>query len=104
MQDVAIDTHFIARGRIIRMTQAIATNPGCIGIGLEEDTGIIVRGGRHLEVIGSGLIVIVDGHLSTETNVHMIQTGAPVTIRNLIVHMLGKGDQYEMNITDSYHK
>ncbi len=62
LKDIAIDTHFIARDRMIRMAQAIATNPGCIGIGLEEDTGIIVREGRRLEVIGSGLIVIVDGH------------------------------------------
>ncbi len=104
LKDVAIDTHFIARGRIVRMTQAIATNPGCIGIGLEEDTGIIVRDGRNLEVIGSGLIVIVDGHLSTETNVHVVDTGVPVTMRNLIVHMLGAGDRYEINIADSYHK
>ncbi|QNF35173.1 cyanophycinase [Adhaeribacter swui] len=104
LKDIAIDTHFIARGRIVRMTQAIATNPGCIGIGLEEDTGIIVREGRNLEVIGSGLIVIVDGHQSTETNVHLVDTGAPVTIRNLIVHMLGQGDQYQINVSDSFHK
>ncbi|RDC63487.1 cyanophycinase [Adhaeribacter pallidiroseus] len=104
LKDVAIDTHFIARGRMVRMTQAIATNPGCIGIGLEEDTGIIVRDGRNIEVIGSGLIVIVDGHLSTETNVHLVDTGAPVTMRNLLVHMLGAGDRYEINIADSYHK
>ena len=104
LEDVAIDTHFIARGRIVRMTQAIATNPGCIGIGLEEDTAIIVRDGRQIEVIGSGLIVIVDGHQSTETNVHQIETGSPVTMRNLIVHMLGSGDKYELNTTDRLHK
>lgn len=104
LKDVIIDTHFIARGRIVRMTQVIATNPGCIGIGLEEDTGIIVRDGRNLEVIGSGLIVIVDGHLATETNVHLVDNGAPVTIRNLIVHMLGAGNRYEINIAASYHK
>lgn len=104
LQDVAIDTHFIARGRIVRMTQVIATNPGCIGIGLEEDTGIIIRDGRNLEVIGSGLIVIVDGHLSTDTNVHIVENGAPVTMRNLIIHLLGKGDQYVLNISDAYHK
>jgi cyanophycinase len=44
MRDVAIDTHFIARGRIWRMAQAIATNPQCIGIGLEEDTGYPLHG------------------------------------------------------------
>jgi cyanophycinase-like exopeptidase len=61
MRDVAIDTHFIARGRIWRMAQAIATNPQCIGIGLEEDTGILFTEGNQLEVVGSGLIVVVDG-------------------------------------------
>jgi cyanophycinase len=51
MRDVAIDTHFIARGRIWRMAQAIATNPQCIGIGLEEDTAILFSEGNHLEVV-----------------------------------------------------
>jgi cyanophycinase len=62
MHDVAIDTHFVARGRIIRMAQIIATNPGCIGLGLEEDTAVVVTEGREMEVIGSGVVTIVDGH------------------------------------------
>jgi len=60
-RDVAIDTHFISRGRIMRMAQTIATNPQCIGIGLEEDTGVLFTEGNQIEVVGSGLIVIVDG-------------------------------------------
>ncbi len=104
IRNVAIDTHFIARGRIVRIAQIITTNPGCVGIGLEEDTGIIVREGQRLEVIGSGLIIVVDGHQITETNVHQVDTGSPVTVRNLVVHMLGKGDQYILNTDDNFHK
>ncbi len=104
MRDVAIDTHFIARGRIWRMSQAIATNPQCIGIGLEEDTAILFSEGNHLEVVGSGLIVIVDGKGMTYTNITEVDPGVPITIRDLKVHMLGKGDQYTLPTQDQQHK
>ncbi len=104
MRDVAIDTHFIARGRIWRMAQAIATNPQCIGIGLEEDTAILFSEGNHLEVVGSGLIVVVDGKGMTQTNISEVDPGVPITIRDLKVHMLGKGDRYTLPIQDQQHK
>jgi cyanophycinase len=104
MRDVAIDTHFIARGRIWRMAQAIATNPQCIGIGLEEDTAILFSEGNHLEVVGSGLIVVVDGKGMSHTNVTEVDPGVPVTIRDLRVHMLGKGDRYTLPTQDQQHK
>jgi len=94
LKNVAIDTHFIARGRMIRMAHRLATNPGCLGIGLEEDTGIIVRNGRDAEVIGSGLIVVMDARGSTETNIYEADNGQPVTLRNLKVDLLGKGDTF----------
>ena len=94
LKNVAIDTHFIARGRMIRMAHRLATNPGCLGIGLEEDTGIIVKNGREAEVIGSGLIVVMDARGSTETNIYEAENGQPVTLRNLKVDLLGKGDTF----------
>ncbi|MFC6999357.1 cyanophycinase [Rufibacter roseus] len=98
LNDAAIDTHFISRGRIVRMAQMIATNPTFIGIGLEEDTGIVVKKGREIEVIGSGLVMIVDGRSSTSTNIYKVQEGVPITIRDLKVHLLGKGDTYTIEI------
>jgi cyanophycinase len=96
LKNVAIDTHFIARGRMIRMAHQLATNPGCLGIGLEEDTGIVVKQGKEAEVIGSGLIVIMDARGCTATNIHEAQNGDPVTLRNMKVHMLGKGDIFSI--------
>jgi len=94
LKNVAIDTHFIARGRMIRMAHRLATNPGCLGIGLEENTGIVVKNGRDAEVIGSGLIVVMDARGSTETNIYEAVNGQPVTLRNLKVDLLGKGDTF----------
>lgn len=104
MRDVAIDTHFISRGRISRMAQAIATNPQCIGIGLEEDTAILFTEGKEMEVLGSGLIIIVDGMGISYTNIAAVEQGTPVSIRDLKIHMLGKGERYTLPILDQQHK
>jgi cyanophycinase len=103
LKDVAIDTHFISRGRIIRMSQAIATNPGCIGVGLEEDTAILVTEGRNVEILGNGLVTIVDGMDSTHTNIYEIGNGEPFTIKGLKIHLLGRGEQYQIPVQGQLH-
>jgi cyanophycinase len=98
MRDVAIDTHFVARGRIVRMAQIIATNPGCIGIGLEEDTAVLVTKGRDIEVIGNGLVVLVDGHDCTGNTIAVIKPGEVFSIRDLRLHLLAKGQCYTLPV------
>ncbi|WP_299701557.1 cyanophycinase [uncultured Pontibacter sp.] len=103
LKNVAIDTHFIQRGRIIRVTQCIVTNPGCIGIGLEEDTAICVSKGSEIKVLGTGLVTIVDGMGITETNIYEIKTGQAFSVRNLKVHLLAEGDTYTLPTYDQLH-
>ncbi|MCC3154901.1 cyanophycinase [Hymenobacter sp. BT770] len=103
LHDVAIDTHFVARGRIIRMAQIIATNPSCIGLGLEEDTGVVVTQGREIEVIGSGVVTVVEALTSTTTNIHLIKPGEPFTIRDLRVHILSNGERYTLPVQEDMH-
>jgi cyanophycinase len=104
LKDVAIDTHFVARGRIVRMAQMVAMNPGAIGIGLEEDTAIVVTDGKDLEVIGSGIVTVVDGHPSTYTNIYEIKDGEPVTVCDLKVHFLSRGQRYCINKREQTYK
>lgn len=103
LKNVAIDTHFIQRGRIVRMSQAIATNPGCIGIGLEEDTAILVTEGRNVEVIGSGLVTIVDGMGISSTNIYEISTGQPFSVCDLKVHLLSPEQRYVIPTYEQLH-
>lgn len=103
LHDVAIDTHFVARGRIVRVAQIIATNPACIGLGLEENTGVVITKGREIEVIGEGIVVIVDGMQYSSTNIHDIAPGQPFTIRDLRVHLLGPGERYTLPIIEQMH-
>jgi cyanophycinase len=96
LRDVAIDTHFIKRGRIVRMAQIIATNPGCVGLGLEEDTAVLVTKGRELEVIGNGIVVLLDGHQCTGNTIYEIDPGEVFSIRDLRLHLLAKGQRYTL--------
>lgn len=96
IKDVIIDSHFDKRGRFGRLAQAVASNPSCIGIGLGEDTGVLIRDNNHLEAIGSGLVIIVDGHMIRHSNIADLTEGSPISIENLIVHVMTKGNAYKL--------
>ncbi len=96
LKDVIIDSHFVKRGRFGRLAEAVASNPSCIGIGLGEDTGLLVTHGTIMEAIGSGLVIIIDGHEIKHTNIADVQYGSPISIENLVVHVMAKGNGYDL--------
>lgn len=96
IKDVIIDTHFVKRGRFGRLAEAVASNPSCIGIGLGEDTGLLITEGTLMEAIGSGLVIIIDGHNIKYTNIADVQYGSPISIENLVVHVMAKGNHFDL--------
>jgi cyanophycinase len=96
ISNIIIDTHFEKRGRFNRLAQAVAVQPGILGVGLAEDTGIIVFPGSRLEVIGSGIVTIVNGKTIHYTNLGDIDNGMPISVEHMIVHILSNGDVYNM--------
>ena len=96
LQNVIIDSHFDKRGRFNRLAQAVAANPGAIGIGLGEDTGVVVTEGHNLKAIGSGSVVIIDGKNIDYNNIADIRTGEPISVENIIVHIMSSGDVYNL--------
>ena len=96
LNGVIIDSHFNKRGRFPRLAQAVAANPGAIGIGLGEDTGVIVRNGEDLEAIGSGAVIIIDGRNVGANNIADIEFGQPICVENLMVHIMCKGNTYNI--------
>lgn len=101
---VVIDTHFVQRGRIGRLFYACASNPINIGIGLGEDTGLLITDGRQMEAIGSGLVILVDATHMKHTTITEVPMGAPVSIENLTVHVMAFGDTFDLQTrTMSFH-
>ena len=104
LKDVCIDTHFIDRARFIRMAQVIATNPTSVGIGIEEDTAIIVRNGVEAEIIGNGVVTVIDGFEISKSNITEFGADEKVVICDLRVHLLAKGSKYHIPQINPPHK
>lgn len=100
IKNVIIDTHFVSRGRIGRLFQAVVSNPGILGIGLGEDTGLLIKDGNCMQAIGSGLVILVDGKQIKDTNITDISLGAPISINNLIVHVMSQDDKYDLTTSE----
>lgn len=96
LPEVIIDTHFDKRGRFNRLAQAVAANPGAIGIGIGEDTGIVVTEGERLQTIGSGTVVVIDGRHIDYNNIADIEFGKPISVENIMVHIMSSGDIYNV--------
>ncbi len=92
---VIVDTHFVQRGRIGRLLYAAASNPGILGIGLGEDTGLYISQNK-MEAIGSGMVILVDGRQMEDTNLTDVEMGQPVSIKNMVVHVMCDGDTYDL--------
>ena len=97
LKDVIVDTHFDARGRFGRLVQAIAAQPGAVGLGLDEDTGVIVEKGTKLRAIGSSSVVVIDGSYISNNNIADIRQGMPLSVGNIHVHVLTNSDIFDLH-------
>lgn len=100
INELVIDSHFIRRGRFGRLAGAMAKFPNLLGIGLAEDTGVIIRNGNEIRVIGSGMVIVFDPSGLMHNNEKILDTGMPMTITNLKVHILADGDQFKIQERD----
>lgn len=104
LKDVLIDTHFVHRGRFVRMAQVIVTNPTCVGMGIEEDTAVIVRNGLSAEIIGTGTVIVMEGFDITAASIEDFTNEKPITIRDLRMHILSSGDAYKIPQINPPHR
>ena len=95
VENIVFDTHFISRGRIGRLIQIVTTNPTSIGVGIGEDSGVILKGDATIEVIGTGQVIIVDGSDIVHSNIMDIEPGGPIAVENVRIHSLVNGYGYD---------
>ncbi len=97
INDVIIDTHFVQRGRIGRLFQAVVGNPKVLGMGLGEDTGLLITNNNtHMEAIGSGLVILVDGKEVKDTNLTAVEMGQPISINHIVTHVMSQFDTFDL--------
>jgi cyanophycinase len=93
---VVVDQHFAQRGRIGRLLTAVAQNPYVLGIGLDEDTAIVVGANEQFEVYGSQTVTVVDGENITATNVSESKPNEFLTLTDIRLHVLAAGYGYDL--------
>lgn len=93
--NVIIDQHFAERGRYGRLLGAVAHNPRILGIGIDEDTAIVVTG-RVFKVIGSGAAYVVDGEGATHSNIAEAGRDRALSMFDVRMHVLSSGDQFDL--------
>jgi len=96
IKDVIIDQHFAQRGRIGRLLCAIAENPECLGIGIDEDTSIEVSDKGFFKTIGSGAVYVLDGSTITYTNVSEQHPEEMLSIFDIKMHVLKNNDRFDL--------
>jgi cyanophycinase len=95
-KDMVIDQHFAERGRIGRLFAVIAQNPRILGVGLDENTAIVLEGSSEFRVIGDGAVYVVDGASVTATNIAEEQPDRAMSLYNATVHVLTQGDRFRL--------
>jgi len=93
---VVIDQHFMERGRFGRLIGAVAQNPKNLGIGIDEQTAIVVERGNGFYVLGSGGVYVIDGTGVTYSNVAEEDPHKTISIYNVRMHMLSQGDRFDL--------
>jgi cyanophycinase len=95
IHDAIIDQHFAERGRFGRLMGAVAHNPRLLGIGIDEDTAILVEG-DGFRVLGRGAAYVFDGGSATHSNIAEAKPERALSMHNITVHVLPHGDHFDL--------
>jgi cyanophycinase len=96
LEEVVIDQHFAQRGRINRLLAAVAQNPHVLGVGIDEDTALVVSPQRVFEVIGSQTVTVIDGQRVVHSNISESKQFDPLALTNVMLHILPSGYGYDL--------
>ncbi|HEY0657560.1 MAG TPA: cyanophycinase [Pyrinomonadaceae bacterium] len=95
LKNVIIDQHFTERGRISRLITAVSYNPYNLGIGIDENTAVILDNEGVLEVFGQGTVTIVDGSQITYNEIAEVDDHQSFSVCGVQLHILGDGLIYD---------
>lgn len=97
LKGVTIDTHFLDRRRLPRLVQALCAGLSRHGLGLDEDTGIIVYPDRVAEVIGAGMVTALDARQLRFTDYHTVRERERFACEGIRLGFLTAGTFFNLN-------
>lgn len=96
IRDMIIDQHFAERGRMGRLLAAVAQNPRTLGLGIDENTAVIIDKAESFYVVGAGAVYAVDGRYISYSNVTDADAEKTLAVYDLKLHVLTEGDSFDL--------
>ena len=90
---IVIDQHFSERRRFSRLLTAVAQSPALQGVGIDEDTALVIGRGQGIEVIGAGSVTVIDGR-HMHSNLGVVDRFACPELVDVRLHLLPPGAEY----------
>ena len=94
---VLLDQHFAERGRYPRLLHAVLAQPALLGVGLSEETGLILRPGQPAEVFGEEAVVVIDAARATHNNLPGLPAGHVISGHGVALHVLVAGQHLNVH-------
>lgn len=91
--EAIVDQHFLQKGRFNRLALAVIDYPDLLGVGIDEETAVVVQG-RQFEVIGNSNVTVIDGRKASREK---LARGEPAAARNLKIHVLRAGMTFQFD-------
>jgi cyanophycinase len=79
---VIVDQHFVKRQRENRLFGLVLKHPEERGVGIEEDTALLVTNGRRAEVVGKGPVLLVDAKGRDRLVITILRNGQSFDLRH----------------------
>jgi cyanophycinase len=95
LKNIIIDQHFTERGRISRLITAVSYNPYNLGVGIDENTAIILDKSGNMEVFGGGSVTVVDGSKITYNEIAEVDDFQSFSVFGVQLHVMQDGLIYD---------
>jgi len=96
LRDAVVDQHFAQRGRINRLLAALSQNPGTLGLGIDENTAVMIFPEGRLRVLGSGTVTVLDARPAGVINASEADAEAPLAFGPVALWVLPQGATFDL--------
>ncbi len=97
LPNAVVDQHFAQRGRINRLLAALAQNPGTLGVGIDEDTAVLVDARGAMQVLGSGSVTVLDARIARVGDASEAAVDAPLRLGPVALWVLPEGSSFDLS-------
>lgn len=95
LSQAVVDQHFSERRRLARLLSTLAIRPDLLGVGIDEDTALVIEPSEAIEVIGKGTVTLVDPS-QMQSNVNELETLEQIEMLGVQLHLLPAGHRYSV--------